>query len=162
MIIKDYIDIDFVNYKLPSMTIMTPRCNGFKCDAECGKRVCQNSALATAANIEIPTHKLIKLYLNNPVTQAIVFQGLEPFDSWNEINEFIWRLRYNYNCDDPVVIYTGYTEEELHNKGLYPEHFHYGKVIIKYGRYIPDQESHHDEILGVNLASPNQYAKEYN
>ena len=30
---------------------------------------------------------------------------------------------------------SGYTEEELHNKGLYPEHFRYGKVIIKYGRY---------------------------
>lgn len=159
MIIKDYIDIDFVNYKLPSMTIMMPRCDGFKCDAECGKCVCQNSALAAAANIEIPTDKLVELYLNNPVTQAIVFQGLEPFDSWEDLLGCITLLREK--TQDDIVIYTGYTEKEaafwtMFLKGLF------SNIIIKYGRYIPDQESHYDEILGVNLASPNQYAKKYN
>jgi hypothetical protein len=32
-------------------------------------------------------------------------------------------------------------------------------VIVKFGRFIPNQKSHYDEILGVNLVSPNQYAK---
>lgn len=29
-------------------------------------------------------------------------------------------------------------------------------IIIKFGRYIPNQTSHHDDVLGVTLASPNQ------
>ena len=32
-------------------------------------------------------------------------------------------------------------------------------IIVKYGRYIPDQEKHYDEVLGVYLASNNQYAE---
>jgi len=35
----------------------------------------------------------------------------------------------------------------------------YKNVIVKFGRFIPNQEKHYDEILGVELASPNQYAK---
>ena len=35
----------------------------------------------------------------------------------------------------------------------------YPNIIIKYGRYIPDQEPHQDEVLGVRLASNNQYAE---
>ena len=31
-------------------------------------------------------------------------------------------------------------------------------VIIKFGRYIPNDENKFDEILGVKLASKNQYA----
>ena len=33
-------------------------------------------------------------------------------------------------------------------------------VIIKYGRFIPNEKSHWDEILQVNLASSNQFAEE--
>ena len=32
-------------------------------------------------------------------------------------------------------------------------------VIIKFGRYVPNKESHYDEILGINLVSDNQYAE---
>ena len=160
MKVKTIIDEDFSNYKKPCMLIACPYCS-FKCDKECGKQVCQNSALATATNIEISIDELIERYLNNPISQAICFQGLEPFDSWDDVNEFIWRLRCIYFCQDPVIIYTGYTEQEINDMGICPEYLHYGKVIIKYGRYIPDQKFHYDEILGVNLASDNQYAKEY-
>ena len=34
-------------------------------------------------------------------------------------------------------------------------------VIVKYGRFRPNQEPHYDEVLGIKLASINQYAKEY-
>jgi hypothetical protein len=34
----------------------------------------------------------------------------------------------------------------------------YKNIIIKYGRYIPNQTPHYDEVLGVYLASDNQYA----
>ena len=36
MKIKNIIEEDFVNYKVPSMFIATSRCD-FKCDKECGK-----------------------------------------------------------------------------------------------------------------------------
>ena len=32
-------------------------------------------------------------------------------------------------------------------------------IIIKFGRYVPNQKEHYDEILGINLASSNQYAE---
>ena len=32
-------------------------------------------------------------------------------------------------------------------------------VIVKFGRFIPNQNSHYDEVLGVELASNNQYAR---
>jgi len=32
-------------------------------------------------------------------------------------------------------------------------------IIIKYGRFIPDKEKHYDEVLGIYLASDNQYAE---
>jgi hypothetical protein len=32
-------------------------------------------------------------------------------------------------------------------------------IIIKYGRFIPNHQPHYDEILGVKLASDNQYAE---
>lgn len=157
------IEEDFVNYKKPSMTIEFPICKGFKCDRECGKSVCQNSTLASEPVIDIDTDKLIKRYLDNPITKSIVMQGLEPLDTPEYVIDFINTFRYKYNCNDDIVIYTGYTEDELSNgKVLIPfEFWRNSKVIIKVGRYIPDKEKHYDEILGVELASPNQYAIDF-
>ena len=154
MLIKGIIDEDFINYKKPSMIIEMPFCD-FKCDKECGERVCQNSALATAANISIPINDIIDRYISNDITHAIVFQGLEPFDSWRDLSSLVWQLRKR--TQDDIIIYTGYTEKELTEKLLILELS--PNIIIKFGRYIPNQESHYDDILGVKLASDNQYAK---
>ena len=32
-------------------------------------------------------------------------------------------------------------------------------IIVKFGRYIPDTDQRYDEVLGVILASDNQYAE---
>lgn len=154
MKIKGIIFEDFINYKKPCMTIEMPYCD-FKCDRECGKRVCQNGALTAAAIIEIDPEDLISRYINNPITEAICFQGLEPFDSYKELKNFLTLFRHN--CTDDIVIYTGYTEDELTNQLAYLRP--YKNIIIKFGRFIPNQTSHYDELLGVNLASNNQYAK---
>ena len=151
MKIKGLISEDFVNYKKPSMTIMFPHCNGFKCGAE----YCQNSPLAQSDDIEISIQDIVKRYLHNPITEAIVMQGLEPFDSWNDLIEFIDRLRTS--TDDDIVIYTGYYKEEIADK--IPLLSKYKNIVIKYGRYIPGQEKHYDEVLGVYLASDNQHAE---
>lgn len=155
MLIKGIIDCDLINYKKPCMTIEMPFCD-FKCNRECQEWVCQNSRLNDADNINIPQDVLISRYLNNEMVCAICFQGLEPFDSWNDLSYFIHNFRKQNSSD--IVIYTGYTEEELSDKVAKLKK--YPNIIIKFGRYIPYQKPHYDEILGVKLASDNQYAKQ--
>lgn len=147
MKIKGLISEDFVNYKKPAMTIMFPYCT-FKC----GTEYCQNSPLAKTENIELDISDIVIRYLNNSITEAVVMQGLEPFDSWDDLIGFVKQLRES--CDDDIVIYTGYYKEEIADKiALLSK---YKNIIIKYGRYIPNQEKHYDEVLGVYLASSNQ------
>lgn len=154
MIIKNLIDEDFVNYKLPSMYIGFPKCN-FKCEKECGKRVCQNGILATSHNIDIELDEIISRYMSNFITSAIVIAGLEPFDSFDDLYELVKHIR---NCtEDDIVIYTGYYNYEIID--MLQELSQYKNIIVKFGRYIPDQQLHYDEVLGVNLASDNQYAE---
>lgn len=151
MKIKGLISEDFVNYKKPAMTIMFPHCNGFKCGAE----YCQNSPLSKAEDIEMDISNIVIRYLNNPITESVVIQGLEPFDSWDDLIGLVGCLRHS--TDDDIVIYTGYNKEEIVDKlSLLSK---YKNIIIKYGRYIPNQEKHYDEVLGVYLASSNQYAE---
>lgn len=154
MKIIDIIDEDFVNYKKPCMTIMMPFCT-FKCDKECGKQVCQNSDLASATKIDIPTKKIIQRYLNNPISESIVFQGLEPMDSFYQVLNFVKKFR-EVSSDD-IVIYTGYTKKEIQWYLTFFKDF--DNIIIKYGRFIPNQEKHFDKTLGVYLSSDNQYAE---
>lgn len=146
------IDEDWVNYKKPSMFLLFP-----KCSMKCGKR-CQNAALLQEQTVEVRIDDIIERYMSNPITSAIVCGGLEPFDSWHDLEAFIMNVRY-YTPDD-IVIYTGYTEEELKDK--LPWLSVYENIVIKVGRYIHKQPSHYSKILGVNLASPNQYAIKYN
>lgn len=154
MKIKGLVEYDISNYYKPSMFIIFPYCT-FKCDKECGRPICQNSALAHEPEIDISVDTLVSKYINNPLTKAIVCGGLEPFDSFNALDNFIKIFRLY--TDDDIVIYTGYTEEEISSK--LEELSEEKNIIIKFGRFIPDQESHYDEVLGVNLASPNQYAR---
>lgn len=150
MIIKGLISEDFINYRKPSMVIMFPYCN-FKCGAE----YCQNSPLAKESNINLEISDIITRYVNNHITEAIVMQGLEPFDSWRDLLEFVKQLRDK--CQDDIVIYTGYNKDEVDDKinvlSIYKN------IIIKFGRFVPNQEKHYDEILGVYLASDNQFAE---
>lgn len=160
MKIKGIIETDLINYKLPCMTIEMPICKGFKCDKECGERVCQNSDLASVPDIDYPVKKIVSRYLGNPITQAIVFQGLEPFDSYEDLLRCITEFRSYTN--DPIVIYTGYTESEINNDFTYTLYRlkRFSNIIIKFGRYIPNHNSRYEPLLGVRLASDNQYAKE--
>ena len=157
MWLKGITDEDFVNYKVPSMFISTATCS-FKCDKECGMQVCQNSGLAQMDDIHTGDDYLISRYLKNGITQAIVFGGLEPFDQWNELFNFIQKLRLQYGCADMVVIYTGYNENEI--EGEIQFLMSMPNIIVKFGRYVPNQQPHLDPILGVNLASDNQYARQ--
>ena len=157
------IDEDFVQYKKPSMFIGMPTCS-FKCDKECGKPVCQNSALATAPRIEMDALEIALRFYSNPISEAIVFGGLEPFDSFGKMCEIIsllWSL-YNRSFDTKempdIVIYTGYYPEEIKDELKTLKIYENINIIIKFGRFIPDSIPTYDDILGVELASNNQYA----
>ena len=152
--VKEIRDEDFTNYKKSSMFIGFSKCS-WKCEKECGMRVCQNSALATAPSIKMDVDKLVYRYINNPITKAIVCGGLEPFDTWNDLKKLIVELRNKTN--DDIVIYTGYKEDEIVSAVNWLVQF--PNIIIKFGRFIPNQKPHYDDILGVKLASNNQYAK---
>ena len=156
MKIKGIIDYDCTNYKLPCLTIEFPYCD-FKCDKLNGCQVCQNSGLAAEPSIEVSGDYIWNLYQQNPLTKAFCFQGLEPFDSYLDLLDLIMFIRIHKQCDDPIIIYTGYNEGEdwIVENSLR----HYNHIIIKYGRYLMGHEPHYDDILGVKLASNNQYAK---
>lgn len=154
MIVKEIRDEDFTSYKKPSMVIGFPSCT-FKCERECGQKMCQNSALANAPDININKRDIVDRYLKNPITKAIIMAGLEPFDSWNSLSNLI--IEFREQTKDDIVIYTGYKKEEISYAidwlHLFPN------IIVKFGRFIPNQQPHYDEVLGVKLVSDNQYAE---
>lgn len=151
MKLKGLIDEDFVNYKKPSMFISTYTCS-FKCDKECGQAVCQNLPLVSQPTLEVDNADLCVRYLNNDISQAVVIGGLEPFDDFKDLNKFVTCFRSF--CNDDIVIYTGYNEDEI--KDYITEFKWIRNLYIKFGRFIPHQQPHYDETLGVNLASDNQ------
>lgn len=150
------IDEDFVNYKKVSMTLEFPYCS-FKCDKDANCNVCQNSLLSKYEIVDIDSSKIIDYYQKDPITEAIVCQGLEPLDSWNELYAFIKLFREL--CNDDIVIYTGYTENEVKEFGIIRKLINFKNIIIKFGRYVPNDKKRFDDILGVTLASSNQYAR---
>ena len=156
MFLKGIIDCDFVNYKKPVLTLIFPRCD-FKCDKLNGNNVCQNSSLLIEPDIEVPLEQIWNIYEQNPLTKGFCCQGLEPLDSIDDLLDFIHFIREKKECEDDIIIYTGYYKEEV-TKFIY-QITKYNNIIIKWGRYISGKESRYDEVLGVKLASNNQYAE---
>jgi len=152
------LDEDFNNYKKPAMFIGTISCGG-KCCEEAGIPicVCQNDAWRNKKPHESPNSEIIERYLSNKLTSAIVFGGLEPFEQTDELLSFIDDMRFRYGCTDDIVIYTGYYPHELQHE--IEQLKKYRNIIIKFGRYVPNSESVFDEVLGVKLASDNQYGE---
>ena len=154
--VKGLIPEDFTIYKKPSLFIATCFCD-WKCchEANIPESVCQNNELARADIQEVSIDKLINYYLYNPITKAVVFGGLEPFQQCEEMLLFIDEFRKV--TDDDIVIYTGYNKEEILDE--VSKLSQYSNIIIKYGRFIPNHKPHFDEVLGISLISDNQYAE---
>ena len=123
--------------------------------------MCQNAQLAAAPNIEVKDEEIIENFYKNPISEVVCIGGLEPFDTFEEL--FLFLIEYkNYGVKNrlaaqDVVIYTGYYPEEIQDKlkslkelGL--------PIIIKFGRFIPNSKPIYDAVLGVELASENQFA----
>ncbi len=158
MRLKQLVDEDFVNYKKPSMFLGACQCD-WKCckEAGSGTEMCQNSALAQSPVKTLSNRSIAKRYLNNPITSAIVIGGLEPMLQIEEIYCLLYELRINQHCNDDVVIYTGYTENEI--PAVIHELSQFKNIILKFGRFLPNRPKRFDDVLGVTLASDNQYGK---
>lgn len=155
MRLKGIQDETFQDYKKPSMLIALCDCD-WKCLTEINANIniCQNTELSKRKDKYISNEKIISRYLGNSITQAVILGGLEPFLQFKEVVEFVRAFRDSSN--DDIVIYTGYYPDELTRE--VSELSNYANIIIKYGRYIPKSIKRYDEVLGVWLASDNQYA----
>ena len=156
MKIKYFINQDIVNYKKVSMFIGTSFCD-FKCCKQIGEDIClcQNSQISKSEWVQVPNDNIINQYLNNPLSESIVFGGLQPMLQFEEVYDIISKLRKH--VDDVIVIYTGYYKEQIEDKIERLKQFK--NIIVKFGRFIPNGEKHYDQILGVYLANKQQYAE---
>lgn len=156
--LKGIIFEDFVNYKKPCMTLMFPKCS-FKCDKENGVEMCQNKGVAAAPSQTVHIKDLMQKYKDNPITEAIVLQGLEPLDSLIDVYTVAATLKY-LEINDDFIIYTGYNKTEIPSRVIQDlAELTPGHLIVKWGRYIPYQTPHYDPVLGINLVSDNQYGE---
>lgn len=155
MFIKDLIHEDFVNYKDPCMFISTCSCD-WKCCKESGISIttCQNHETTQNPNLDIPIETIYQWYANNPITKSLVIGGLEPMLQYDEVYELIKYFR-EHECNDDIVIYTGYYPYEILNilELLVP----FNNLIFKFGRFVPNKPEVFDKTLGVTLSSNNQY-----
>ena len=154
MKIRGYIDTVFQDYKKISSMICTPYCD-WKCCKECGEDICQNLPLVQQPVVNIDNNVLIKRYIENSLSSALIIAGLEPFDNFEDLLSFIKDFRQQ--SQDEIIIFTGFYEYEIAEQ--LERLKKYSKIIVKFGRFIPNDEKIFDEILGIELASKNQYAK---
>lgn len=160
MKLKDIIAEDFINYKLPSMFLISAFCD-WKCCKEQNLdiSICQNYSVNFEKTLDISPKVLYNMFTNNPITKAIVIGGLEPILQFDEVIEIIDYFRKN-NENSPFVIYTGYYPYEISKE--INQLKNYNNIIVKFGRYNPNLPCKFDEVLGVNLVSNNQFAEQIN
>ena len=96
---------------------------------------------------------IVNKYTENKLLESICIAGLEPFLQFEEVYNFISEFRKTNN--DDVVIFTGYYPNEIESEIDKLKEFE--NIYLKVGRFIANSESVYDEVLGITLASSNQY-----
>ena len=116
----------------------------------------QNKALLCRA--DAASHICTQNYLTIPVTVGVTpanmyIDNVKITDVSASIGKNSLDVILNYN-----VTYNGQTPTCKPAKSLvYVKNAN--NIIIKFGRFIPNQQSHYDAVLGIKLASSNQYAE---
>lgn len=131
---------------------------GISCEWKC--KECINKKHKDEYVISFPTiGEIIEQYQRNILASTIIFAGLEPLDSIPNLTLIIDHFRQVTN--DTIIIYTGYEIDEMTSNSdglwLFHELKSYGNILIKFGRYIKDRPKVFNEILGIDLASDNQW-----
>lgn len=157
MRVKAVVNERFQDYRKPSLFVATAMCD-WKCCMEAGRKpaMCQNSAIAKLPTVEISEDEIFLRYISDPITQAIVIGGLEPLLQQDEVLSLIQYFR-EHGCHDDIIIYTGYYRHEV--LPFIDNVAKFENIIMKFGRFIPYRNKRFDTVLGVELASDNQYAE---
>lgn len=152
------------DYKKHSLLISVGTCSG-KCWKELGldESICHNNILKESvkdmSNDRIV--KIIKGYIEDGMISSVIFGGLEPIEQIEDIKYIInevEEISKKYVIKIDIVIYTGFYREEIEECVESLTKDRYNKLIIKYGRFIPNSKSRYDKVLGITLSSDNQYA----
>lgn len=135
------------NYKKAGLYVPIGITCTWKCEKCCNVKYRKNDKY-----ILENSDSIINSYKENKLVESLILSGLEPFDNFTQLEVLITEFRNA--SDDDIVIYSGYEEKEITEclevlKGL--------NIIVKIGRYYPDKSSKFDNILGITLASENQY-----
>ena len=156
MKLKTIVDESFEYYKKPVMLLAFPTCT-FKCCREAGLPIttCQNEPWCRQPDYEYTNQEIIERYLSNPFAEGLCCGGFEPMDSFEELIGLLDDFRKV--SDDDFIVFTGYNEDEKIEETR--KLSQYKNVIVKYGRFRPGDKPHNDPVLGIPLASDNQYAK---
>lgn len=139
----------FVDYKKTGLYVSGSRCN-LKC------KECFNENLKHSPTIKIKPIQFVEDYIiKNQVIESVIFSGLNWFDKFEDLLQLVNCIRVKTDID--IVIYTGYKESEVLSEiDMLKEN---KNIIVKFGEYIPNDMEVYDEVLGITLASSNQYAK---
>lgn len=93
------------------------------------------------------------LYEKDDYDHSIYYTDKECTQPYTGHVEDYWDGKLCWESD----IVNGYGEEEIEEYidklKVFPN------MIVKFGRYVPYHEKHFDELLGIYLASDNQYAE---
>ena len=156
MRLKSIVAEDFCNYKVPSLFLVSSVCDWKCCTEQClDIGVCQNAPLISQPTHEIDNKDIYNIYCHNDITKAVIIGGLEPFLQFEEMVDLISYFRFHgEDCD--FVIYTGYYPEEIKDKITILSS--YKNIVVKFGRFIPNQKQRYDDVLGITLISDNQFA----
>ena len=149
--VKDVVEV-FQDYKKSAVLFSMCYCD-WKCCKEAGIDVCHNLPIAKQENVKLTFSDALSI-VNNSVTDAVLFGGLEPLLQSEEVTHLIRYFR-EHGVKKDIVVYTGYYIEEIDKDVL--ESLTQCHVILKCGRFIPNRPSKFDDVLGVTLASDNQY-----
>ena len=162
MKLRAIIEEDCNHYKDFSMVLFAPYCN-WKCCKESNIPVeeCANQSFQKEPVMDFSNGFILQKYLSNPLQNALCIAGAESLDS-DDLNDFIKFFRQSVN--DIIIVYTGYTITEPKVKNFIDWIFknNIQNVILKIGRYIPNDIPHIDPILEIPLASNNQFAIKIN
>ena len=158
MKLRGVVSEDFSNYSKPSLFLISTTCD-WKCCAEHGldASVCQNASLVSQPIVDYSNSEIYNAFADNDITKAVVVGGLEPFIQFQELLDLIAEFRFRHNEECDFVIYTGYYQNEIQDSIDILSCIE--NIVIKFGRYIPNSEPKYDEVLGVTLASDNQFAR---
>jgi hypothetical protein len=152
----------FSDYKKTSLYFTVGLTCSFKCMKDIGITEydnvsfnCHNIELVKNSPTDYSKAEIWEMCKSNPFIESFVMGGLEPLDNMLNTTNLISCIREVSEMD--IVVYTGYNKSEVGRQ--INELSNFKNIIVKFGRFIPNSTPSYDDVLGVYLASSNQYSE---